>query len=239
MRWLLLVLLIPACAFAEEPRALLARAVAAHGGKERLAEARIERVRLRGSYHLGRVATPFTNDLTFNLPDQFKSVVTMTALGHVVVYVLDGVRASCTINGQPTPIPPDSLAGLRQTLALERAMRLVPLLTDTGVTLTALGEYTVEGTPVVGVGVRRDGQADLKLYFDKKTALLRAAEHQATGPDGKAVVQQARYADHRDLGGYIRPGRVTVYRDGKKAMEAEVVEARRLEAIDPAVFRDP
>ncbi|MGL4552095.1 MAG: hypothetical protein ACRC33_13020 [Gemmataceae bacterium] len=239
MRWLSLLLLAPAGAFGQEPRAVIARAIDAHGGHHRLAEARADRVRLRGYYFLGTGSVGFTNEMTLQLPEQFKSVVTMTDPPHVIVHALDGVHASTTIDGKPAAVNPATLAQLRQTIALDQAMRLVPLLTDKAVTLTALGEFTVEGRAAHGVGVRRGGQRELKLYFDKVSALMLASEHQLDGPDGRPVVQQARYAGHRDAGGHVRPGTVTVFRDGKKVMQAELVEARRVERIDPAEFRTP
>jgi hypothetical protein len=118
-------------------------------------------------------------------------------------------------------------------------MRLVPLLNDPAVALEPLGEYTIEDRVVVGIGVLGRGQRGLKLYFDRTTALLMASECQLDGPGGKTVTQQARYSRHREIGGYVRPGKVTVYRDGKKVMEGELIEARRAERIDPAEFRIP
>lgn len=234
-------LIIPVAARAEGPRALLTRAIAAHGGQQRLAQARADRSLWRGTYHTGTDAVPFTNELTVQLPGQYKSVLRLSPgpVTVTVVLVLNGEQARFAINDKPQPMDGPTLAQLRQTLELESAMRLVPLLSDPAVALEPLGEATIEDRVVVGVGVQGRGQRGLKLYFDKKTALLMASECQLDGPKGKVVVQQVRYSRHRAIGGYVQPHKMTVYTDGKKVMEGELIGARRAERIDPAEFRIP
>jgi hypothetical protein len=222
---------------AEQPRDLLARAVVAHGGRERLAAARASRTTLKGHMYSGTAALPFVNRLVVQAPSRFKSLLEVSAgpRQRVILHVLDGDRASVTVDGKAQPASAAHLADLRRTLALESALRIVPLLDDPRVRFTSLGDFDLEGRAVSGVAVLGPGLPGLKLYFDRKTALLSAAEHEVE--DG--VIQQARYTGHRDLGGYIRPGRVTVYRAGKKVLEAEVTEARCEERIDPAEFLIP
>jgi hypothetical protein len=228
----LLALLAP-----ETPRELIARAVAAHGGRDRLLAASASRTTLKGFMYSATAAMPFVNRMTVQAPGRFKSVMEVSAgpRSRVIVHVLDGERASVTIDGKAQPATPAHLAHLRQTLALESAMRLVPLLDDPRYTLSPLGDYNLNGRAVTGVAVAATGRPSLKLYFDRQSALLVAAEHEVE----PGVSQHARYSDHRDMGGYIRPGRVAVFRAGKKVMEADLIEARREEKIDPAEFQVP
>jgi len=221
---------------AEAPRDLVGRAVVAHGGREKLSAVHADRVTLRGHVFSAAAALPFVSRMAVQRPGQFKSVMEVAGGGRtrVVAHVLDGERASVTIDGKAQPASPAHLAQLRRTLALDTAMRLVPLLDDPRYTLSTAGDFDLDGRLVTGVTVSWGGHAGLKLYFDKKAAVLMAAEHEVDG-----VIQQTRYAGHRDMGGYLRPGRVTVYRAGKKVMEAEVAEARREERIDPAEFHIP
>jgi len=222
---------------AESPQQLLARAIRAHGGEERLMADRAEQVQMRGMHYVGQAKVPFTNTITLHWPGRFKSVL---SLGKThVINLLDGERAALMVDGQAQKMPATQLSQMRQTLALNHIMRLVPLVRDKAVSLTPLGEYTIQGTAVVGLAVKRAGWPEVKLFFDKQTALLRASEQVLHTPGSTPVVQQARYSDHRDVGGYVRPGTITVYRDGKKVMQAVLVQARRLEKIDPAEFRLP
>lgn len=225
----------------ETARDVIEKAIAAHGGQERLAAVRADKVKLRGTLHAGGSALPFTNELALQLPGQLKSVVTLTETNrtHTVVHLLDNDRATILLDGQPQPVGSAHLTQLRQTLQLEQALRLVPLLNDPAFTLHLLPEVRYNDQVYVGVRVAGRGQRDLKLFFDRASGLLVKAEHALDGPGGKDVLQEAFYGDYRDLGGYRRPCKVVVLRDGKKVMEAVLLEARRLERIDPIEFTRP
>jgi hypothetical protein len=226
----------------ETPRQLVERAIVAHGGREKLEKVRADRVWLRGTLHVGPSSVPFTSVVTVQSPGQFKSVVQVQegTRTRTVVHLLDGDRAAILIDGQPQTVSGSHLAQLRQTLELDQAMRLVPLVSDPAFTLHPLGEFQYNGRVVVGVRIVGRGQRDLRLYFDRETARLVKTEHLIDGPPGgKDVRQEAFYADYREVGGYLRPGKVTVQRDGRKVMEAELVQAQRHERIDPAEFRRP
>jgi hypothetical protein len=233
--------LSPAAPAQDTPRGIIERAIAAHGGQERLAAVRADKVKLKGTLHVGAASLPFTNELTLQLPGQFKSVVTLIEgdRPHTLVHLLDGDKATILLDGQPQPVAGAHLGQLRQTLQLEQALRLVPLLTDPGFTLHLLPEVKYNNLVYVGVRVAGKGQRDLKLYFDRASGLLVKAEHLLDGPGGQDVVQEAYYGDYRDVGGYRRPGKVVAFRAGKKVMEAFLLEARRLDRIDPIEFTRP
>lgn len=239
---LLFVLVLVPTAFTQDTsRAILERAIVAHGGHEQLARVHADKVRLKGTLQVGDSAVAFTNDLTLQLPAQFKSVLTLHTFpkSRTITYLLDGDRATVLLDGQPQPITAAQLGQLKQTLQLEQALRLVPLLSDAAFALQPLPEVRYNAQVYVGVRVQGKGQRDVKLYFDQSSGLLVKAEHRLPGPDGKDVVQEAYYGDYRDVGGFRRAGKVVVMRDGKKAMEAELVEAQRYERIDPVEFTRP
>jgi hypothetical protein len=226
----------------EAPQALIARAIKAHGGAERLRLVRADWVQFKGTIQVGASGVPFVNETTVQLPAQLKSVVRLTVGGktQTVVHLLDGDRASILIDGQPQTVSAAHLAQLRQTLQLDHAVRLVPLLNDPAFSLAAVGgEPVVNGRPALAVQVRGRGQKELLLYFDKATALLVKTEHLLDAPGGGEVRQEGYYSDFKDVGGFLRPGKVAAYRDGKKVMEAELIQARVYERLDAAEFSRP
>ena len=77
------------------------------------------------------------------------------------------------------------------------------------------------------------------MFFDQRSGLLVKTEHALDGPAGKDVLQEAYYGDYRDVNGYRRPGKVIVFRDGKKVMEVELIEAQHCDRIDPVEFTRP
>jgi hypothetical protein len=215
----------------ESAHSIIQRAVAAHGGLDKLSRARADRTRMRGVIYVGKATAPFTSEVTVQLPKKYKMVLAMREAdkARVVIHELDGDSVSVTIDGKAQQAQGTHANQLRQTLELESALRLAPLLDAKAFALTALGEFKLNDRVVVGVLVRGSGQRELKLYFDKETALLVKTEQKVDGGDGKDVVQEAFYRDHREVGGRIRPGRAAAYRDGKKVMEAELIDAVRLD----------
>jgi hypothetical protein len=225
----------------ETPRALIERAIQAHGGQARLARARADRVKLKGTLLVGGNRVPFVSETTVQLPGQFKSVVQLSGGGqtHTVVHLLNGQQARVILDGQGQELTSVSREQLRQALSLDQAIRLVPLLSDPSFRVALLGETAVSGRPALGLLVTVGGQRELRLYFDKATALLVKSEHLQDGPEGKKVRQEAFYGDFRDVEGVRRPGKVIAFRDGARIMEAELVDVKYFERIDPAEFTRP
>jgi hypothetical protein len=225
----------------DTPRGVIEKAIAAHGGYEKLAAIRADKVKVKGTLRVGPTAMPFTNEMALQLPGQFKSVVTITEANrtHQIVHLLDMDKATILLDGQAQTVAGAHLAQLHQTLQLEQALRLVPLLNDSAFTLHLLPEVKYNTFVYAGVRITGKGQRDLDLYFDRGTGLLVKAAHRLDGPGGKDILQEAYYGDYRDLGGYRRPCKVVIFRDGKRVMEADVIEARRLERIDPVEFTRP
>jgi hypothetical protein len=235
------VLLLAGAARAQEaPRALIERAIQAHGGRARLEKARADHVVLKGKLLVGVSQVPFASATTVQLPGQYRSVVRVQAAGknHTVVHLLDGDKAAVHVDGREQPAAAHR-EQLRQALALDRAMRLVPLLTDPQYQLHALPETTVEGRPALGVRVVVGGQREVRLYFDRSTALLVKTEHWLDGPNGTRARHEGLYSDHRDVGGYLRAGKVKALRDGAVVLEAELVEAKVFDRIEPSYFSKP
>lgn len=227
----------------QTPRTVVERAVGAHGGAERLARARAEKVRLQGKIFLpGKDAlVSFTAESTLQLPARFKYAARLNVANdqtNSLVQIIDGDRAAVMVDGQPQQLSPPALAELRKTLHLQRVVRLVPLLTEAGFELTPLGESKVNNRVVFGVKVSAKGQKDLRLYFDRETGLLIKTEHNIQ--DGsKEVLQEEFYGDFKDFGGIRRWTRIAAFRDGKKLLEAEVLDVRYFDKIDDAEFAKP
>src|SRR4051812_13203437 len=139
----------------DTPRAVIERAVKAHGGRERLSRGRADKGKLKGVLIVGGKEGAFTAETAVQQPDRFKNVMRLAAGNdkHTVVHILNRDKASITIDGQPQKLQPAALAELRETLGLDRAVRLVPLLTDRSFALVPLGESKAGSRTVVGVKV--------------------------------------------------------------------------------------
>jgi hypothetical protein len=223
-------------------RAVIEKAVAAHGGMDRLAKARADWVAVKGVLVIGEKETPFTGEIAVQLPGQFKSILVQTVDGQKksVVEALDGDAAWVALDGVLQPrIPAAALAEMKAVMHVDRLVRLTPLLTDKGYGLSLLDETKVNGRDAVGVKVYAKGHREVRLYFDKEKGFLLKTEHALDDSRDKEVKQEEYYSEFKDYAGFKRPSKITVYRDGKKTMEAELVEVRYYEKIDDTVFAKP
>lgn len=221
-------------------RAIIERAVKAHGGQEALAHVRADKVKFKGSLALRGHTVPFVAETTMQLPAQYRHVIEINDdEKKTILYVINGDKMYVAVNGQPQKLDAASLTEIRAGMELQRAQRLLPLLEDKSYQLAVLEEIKVNDRPAVGVRVTGRGRKELRLYFDKEYGLLVRGEFHLDDGKGKQVRQHYFYGDFKDIGGYKRFTRVKAYRDAKMVMEAELLDAKTFDKIDETEFAKP
>jgi hypothetical protein len=219
---------------------ILERAIKAHGGEERLGKVHADKVKLKGVFYVAAKEVPFTGETTVQLPGQFRNVLQLNGdRKATILQILNGDSIYVSIDGQPQKVEAAAAAEVRETMQLDRAVHLTPLLADKAFTLEALGEVKVGDAAAWGVKASAKGRRDVLLYFDKETNLLVKTEHQLDDGSGKEVKQEEFYSDFKDVGGCKRAMKVTVRRNGNKIMEAELTEVNLLDKVDDAEFAKP
>jgi hypothetical protein len=233
----------PAMVWAQdEARAIIQRAIQAHGGADALGRVRADKVKFKGTLVLQGHNTPFTAETIVQLPSKYKNVLEMNHNGdkHTIVHVINGKDIYITLDGRALKPEPAQLAEIRSGLELERAKRLLPLLEDKSYQLAVLEPMQVNDRPAVGVRITGRGRREMRLYFDKEFGLLVRAENRIDGGKGKEEVRQHFFfGDFKDIGGYKRPTKVHAYRDGKQIMDAELLDAKLLDKLDETEFAKP
>ena len=222
-------------------RAILERAVKAHGGAEALGRIKAERIKLKGSLVLRGHSVPFTGETTVQFPSQYKHVM-QTNDGvdkHTILQIVNGDKIHIAIDDKA--LAPDAAlrSELRTGIELRRAQRLVPLLEDKSYQLAVLDELKVNDRPALGVRVTGRGRKEMRLYFDKEHGLLVRAEFPLDDDKGKQVRQHFFFGDYKDIGGCRRYTKVKAYRDGKQVMEAELLDVKTFDKIDDSEFDKP
>jgi hypothetical protein len=225
----------------EEARALVERAVKAHGGAEALGRIRADKVKYKGTLVLQGHTTPFLAETTMQLPSKYKHVIETNDGGdkHTLLYVINGDKNYIVLDGRALQADPAQLAEIRSGLELERAKRLLPLLEDKSYHLTLAEEIKVNERPAVGIRITGRGRKEMRLYFDKEYDLLVRAENRLNDGKGKEIRQHFFFGDFKDIGGYKRPTKIRAYRDGRQIMEAELMDAKPLDKVDETEFAKP
>ena len=229
----------------DDSKAVLVKAIKAHGGKTALTKYKAIRSKTKGKIDIPGVGeVDFTQETSMMQPDKFKEVMEMEIAGNKieVVSMANGNKITIEAAGKDIAITDDIKTAIKeaQYMIMIKASRWTSLLEDKAYELSHLGEAKVEGKASVGVRVSSKGQKDLNFYFDKQTGLLAKVERRATDAStGKEYTEERIVSEYNKPNklGVPSPKKVLVKRDGKKFMEAEVLETTSLEKIDDSEFK--
>jgi hypothetical protein len=224
-----------------ESRALIDKAIKAHGGAAKLAA--IKAVQMKGK---GKAYQPmefaFTLELATQPPDKMRLALDIDANGMKIplIIVYNGKKGWQSVMGETKAMDDKDIQEFKQQAHVEKVESLYSLK-DKSYKLSPLGEAKVGDHDAVGVQVAKKGFRDVNLYFDKKTHMLLKAEYRAVEPVGKQEVQQEKYYhDYKEVGGVKLPGRLVILNDGKKFLEADLSEITPMETpFDDSVFAKP
>ena len=149
----------------EEARAILGRAIRAHGGAEKLAKLRAMRRKLKSTIWINGDAVPVTVERADQPPSQSRVELRLVlgTLAITSVTVLNGDRAWTNFNGDTQETRVEFRARRQEETYLLWVESLAPLLKDKAFELSHLGEIKVNGRPAVGVKVSRKRRPDVDL----------------------------------------------------------------------------
>lgn len=216
---LVFVAILTAPGRADDARAVVERAVKAHGGEAALKKAAAFTSSAKGTRAVAGREVAYTRALEANLPRSLRQEVTLGGRVRTVVR-LDGDKATQTDGGTANELRGPRVKELRAEADVMWLATLVPVLGE-GVTLSAAKEEAVGGEQAVGVLAARKGHADVTLHFSKKTGLLvRIARR---GPvAGQEAEMTWTFGGHKEVGGVKRPTKEVQAVGGKKVAELAV-----------------
>ncbi len=83
-----------------------------------------------------------------------------------------------------------------------------------------------------------DGK-DFKLFFDKKNHLPVKAIASVRSFNGEEFTQETTYSDFKEFGGIKKATKHEAKRDGNTFVDAEIIEFKALDKVDPGIFAEP
>jgi hypothetical protein len=224
----------------DEARALVDKAIKAHGGEDSLKKYKAGILKNKGKIEL-LDGIEITQEVTFMLPDKFREEVSFTINGMAIktLSVVNGDKVGIEVNGKKIPIDDKITESLKEARSMMDAMKLYPLR-EKGYELITVGEVKVNGKPAVGIRASKKGQKDVTIYFDKKTHLIGKVDRRTVDPmSGQEVSEERIIAEYQKVDGLPQPKRVVVNRDDKKFVEVEVLEMKFYEKLDDSMFTVP
>jgi hypothetical protein len=224
----------------DEPKAIIEKAIKAHGGAEKIGKIKGVQAKSKGTIEAFGGAA-FTQEVTTSFDGRLREVMDVELNGKKanIVTIYDGQKGALTVNGMNQEIPEKILEELKEASYGVKAARMLPLLTDPMYTLTLLGEAKVNDKPALGVKVSSKGHRDISLYFDKETGLLAKSESRKLNQKMQEVDEERIITEYQDVDGQKTAKKLIVNQEGKKFMEVEVTEVKFLDKVDDSEFQKP
>jgi hypothetical protein len=218
-----------------DARAIIDKAIKAHGGEATLAKFKAQTWKEKGNYYGQGNALPYTGNYAVQWPDQFRMEIE-----GIFTVVLNGDKGWVKQQNETKEMTPDQLAGQKGDMYGGWVSTLLPLK-DKAYGLTTLSDIKVNDRPAAGVKVTHKGRPDVELYFDKSTGLLSKAVFPVKSPEqqGKEVKQEVFHSNYKDFSGMQIPTKILIHREGKIFVEAENSDVKPAEKLDGKVFAKP
>lgn len=226
--------------FGPHPRAILDKAIEAHGGAANLKRFQALKVTGKGKLHSGDRVIPYDGEFACQWPDRtwFSIKFETQQRKYHLVGAINGVRGWSTANGIKERDIDAEIAEEREMLHADWIGSLRAML-DHPIPIAYAGEARIEGQAAVGITVSDEGHRPVKLFFDKKSGLLLKSEAQAKDPEShQEYAYEEIYSDYRTVQGLKFAMRTKVLKKGKLYSERERMQVTPLEKLDERLFAE-
>ncbi|HXF05101.1 MAG TPA: hypothetical protein VNM72_06760 [Blastocatellia bacterium] len=226
----------PPAGAAARARAILADALKAAGGRERLDQ--IRTLAITGETIITSPLGPVRSQrrILLVLPDRLRVEVNLPGL--TLIQGFDGKTGWISGPMGVQELPPAAFKEVRSTLK-----RLTFVFYRTcegeGVTLSYKGTTEWEGKSVDVVHYA-DAEDTFTLFFDSASHRLVRLAYQGRDPfSGASIEAEDLYFDYREVSGVVYPFRTVTRHAGKTFSEFRVSELALNHSVDDAVFKKP
>ena len=257
LSWGLLVgaILLLQTALAQEPqkdaqteaRAVIRKAIAAHGGEANLDKFKKYSMKWEGKRPVENMLWESTNVVTYEMPDKVRIDFEIANPNGGKLELHRVVNGK---NGWQWRLP-TQLRDLREPLIAAEldemyahwVASLVPLSAGP-FTFDLIGQSTVDDRDAIGIRVSHKNRPDVNLYFDKTSTLLLKSERRTNDPQtNQEYTAESIYRDHKRFEGVSWPTKRLDKKDGKdlddNAGRFELSDYRPLEKVEAATFARP
>ena len=222
---------------ADEPKAIIEKAIKAHGGADKLDKFLGYKATIKGT------VDGMGNDVEMNVklvgqhPDMAKVEGTISIGGQDIklLQIVNGKKYNININGMKIDLPDDAKDDVQFAVYIAGFMQITPLLKPE-FTLTVAPDADVDGKPASGVVVSRKDTRDLTIYFDKKTGLMVRMAYKAKTDKGE-VNREETFSNYQDVKGLQTPHHTVRKDDGKTTQDLTISDYEVLEKVDAAEFK--
>ncbi len=221
-------------------REIIDKAITAHGGEAELKKLNATSMKMKGTVHVMGMEIAFTGDVASDGADRNRADLEIEVMNQKirVSNVFNKDKGWAKINDDVKELDKDQIAEAREKAHAGHLVRLLPLK-DKAYTLSVVGDEKVGNAEVTVIRIERKGYRDVSLCIDKKSHLI--LKHETRVKDdqsGQEVTEEGFYLEYNDKG-LRQPKKITVKRDGKLFVEAQVLELSTDVKFDENGFGKP
>jgi hypothetical protein len=226
----------------DDLKAILRKAIEAHGGEKLLTKYQAGSSKFKGKIKILNMDADMSGETMFQKPDKLKNAITLNIMNKEIdiVQVFDGKTFWVSIMGKTMEIKDDKIVKeMRETLRAEGGGSFVDMLKG-GYDLSSVGDVKVKGKDAVGILVKKEGQRDITYFFDKKTFLVVKSEQRTLdGMSGQEYTQEKFITEYQVKDGLKVGKRVEIRKDGEEFMDIQILDVRIVEKFDASNFAKP
>ncbi len=230
-----------------ELKALIDKAIKAHGGEANLTRYKAATWKAKGKVHI-MGGIDFTGDW-HEMDGKFRFSIDMNIMGMAInstqVVTRDKGWLKVTAGGNVAvemEMTKEMIDEGQEELYANRIMSLQAFAAkEKGLELAPIGEVMVNGKACIGVRISSKGRRDVSLLIDKETHLVAKGEHRSKDfqEGGKEYNQEYFLSDYKEFDGVKDATKLVMHRDGNLFLDVEVTEYKRLDKLDDSVFQKP
>jgi len=223
-------------------RAIIAKALKAHGGADTLNKLKASVLKTKGKFYGMGEGIDYSGETSVQLPDRIRTDVEgkVGDQDFKFVQIVNGDKGWRKLGENLEDMTKEQLAEAREQMYVQGVVHLAPLM-DKSYKLSALGEVKIGDRPCVGLRVEHKGFRAVSLFFDKDNGLLLKSETRGKDlmREGEEFTATTTYGDYKKVDGIMAAHKIDIQRDGKKFVESEVTEGKFSEKLDDSVFAKP
>jgi hypothetical protein len=234
----MLAFLFPLPLAAQEPKALLERALTAHGGAERLGQLKWGTQSAKGKIVAPNGELAAERELAWSLPDRVRVNVALQGPANFKLSLtLAGATGWKTTGATTTDLSPTETGDLRDFATALWITTLVPV-SEKDFTLNPASAITLGGQANPGLTAKSANRPEFTLHFDPASGRLSKLSYRGQEA-GIEVQKETLFGEYKNFDGLWTATKVTEFINSRKAGEWTVNQIKRLEAAPTDVFKRP
>jgi hypothetical protein len=225
----------------KEVDAILAKAINALGGEQKLSSMKAASVKGQGLISFGGDDSKFTMQTTVQGLDQFRQDFEGDFMGTTIkgVTVLNGAKGWRKFADMVMELDADGVANEKRSVYLSATASSILPLKGKGFKVESAPEEKVAGKPTAVLKITPADGKVFTMYFDKDSGLPVKQVAKVVGFDGAEFTQETRLSNYKDFDGIKKATQVENLRDGEKFLSLTVTEFKVLDKADPKLFAEP